>query len=216
MSSGNASFKTIGVLVVDDHPVVRAGLNTAFSGQPDMRVLGEAEDGIEAEEKALALKPDVIIMDINMPRRNGLDSMLSIKRKLEGVKFLFLTVSEQEDDLLRAMRFGSDGYLLKKTNIKDVIEAVRRVVAGEAILSQEMTSRLLLEFKKTGEEPTLSPREKEVLSLIGNGLTTAEIADKLSISKGSASTYIHRIIEKLHLRNKAEAMAYSLRHTPRQ
>jgi DNA-binding NarL/FixJ family response regulator len=215
MSIGSATFNPISVLVVDDHPVVREGLNIAVSSQPDMKIIGEAEDGIEAEEKALSLRPDIIMMDINMPCRNGLESMLSIKKKLEGVKFLFLTVSEQEDDLLRAMRFGSDGYLLKKTNIKDVIDAIRRVVRGEAILSREMTSKLCLELKKAGEEPTLSPREKEVLSLIGDGLTTVEIANKLFISKGSASTYVHRIIEKLHLRNKAEAMAYSLRHTPR-
>ena len=124
MSLGYNTAKPIRVLIVDDHPVVRGGLNAALSSQQDMRVLGEAEDGIEAEEKALALKPDVIMMDINMPRRNGLDSMLSIKQKLQNVKILFLTVSEQEDDLLTAMRFDSDGYLLKKTNIKDVIDFV--------------------------------------------------------------------------------------------
>ena len=213
MSLGYNTAKPIRVLIVDDHPVVRGGLNAALSSQQDMRVLGEAEDGIEAEEKALALKPDVIMMDINMPRRNGLDSMLSIKQKLQDVKILFLTVSEQEDDLLTAMRFGSDGYLLKKTNIKDVVEAIRRVVSGEAILSPQMTTKLLRELKKAPREPSLSPREKEVLLLIGDGLTTAEIAEKLIISQGSASTYIHRLLEKLHLKNKAEAMAYSLRHT---
>ncbi|MDD4859849.1 MAG: response regulator transcription factor [Dehalococcoidales bacterium] len=216
MSFGTGTGKPIGVLVVDDHPVVRGGLCAALSSQADMKVLGEARDGIEAEEKALGLEPDVIMMDINMPRRNGLEAMLSIKQKLHDVKILFLTVSEHDEDLLKAMRFGSDGYLLKKSDIKDVMDGIRRIIAGEAILSPEMTSRLLLEFKKSGEEPSLSPREKEVLALIGDGLTTSEIADRLIISRGSASTYIHRIIEKLHLKNKAEAMAYSLRHTIRQ
>ncbi len=215
MSLGSNTAKPIGVLVVDDHPVVRGGLIAAISSQQDMKVLGEAEDGIEAEEKALSLRPDVIMMDINMPHRNGLDAMLSIKQKLPDVKLLFLTVSEEEDDLLMAVRFDSDGYLLKKTNIKDVIDAIRRVVTGEAILSQEMTSKLLRELRKHQEEPPLSPREKEVLSLVGEGLTTSEIAQRLLISQGSASTYIHRLIEKLHLKNKAEAMAYSLRHSVR-
>lgn len=215
MSLGSDATQPIGILIVDDHPVVRQGLNYAFSSQPDMKVLGEAEDGIEAEEKALSLRPDVIMMDINMPRRDGLESMLSIKQELPDVKILFLTVSEQEDDLLNAMRFDSDGYLLKKTNIKEVIGAIRRVVAGESILSQEMTSKLLHELRKTSEGPPLSPREKEVLSLVGEGLTTSEIAQRLFISQGSASTYIHRLIEKLRLKNKAEAMAYSLRHAVR-
>jgi DNA-binding NarL/FixJ family response regulator len=216
MSGGDSTLRPIGVLLVDDHPVVRGGLHAAVSSQPDMKVLGEAGDGIEAEEKALSLKPDVIIMDINMPRRNGLESMLNIKQKLAEVRFLFLTVSEQEEDVFRAMRFGSDGYLLKKTNIKDVMDAIRKVVAGEAILSHQMTSKLLLELKKESAEPALSPREKQVLSLIGEGLTTSEIAQRLCISQGSASTYVHRLIGKLQLKNKAEAVAYSLRRTIRQ
>ncbi len=178
-----------------------------------MRVVGEARDGIEAEEAAARLRPRVLVMDINMPRRGGLEAMLSIKRKQPDVRVLLLTVSEQEDDLVRAMRFGSDGYLLKKTDITQVLDAIRRVAAGEAVLSEEMTAKLMTEFRKTGEEPSLSPREREVLSLIGEGLTTAEIAGRLFISRGSASTYVHRIIEKLHFRNKSEAMAYSLRHS---
>ncbi len=213
MPRGTDDARRIGVLVVDDHPVVRGGLCAALGSQPDISVLGEARDGIEAEEQAVRLSPDVVVMDINMPRRNGLDSMLSIKRGLPDVKVLFLTVSEQEDDLVRAMRFGADGYLLKKADIMDVLDAIRRVAAGEAVLSQQMTSKLLSEFKKTGSEPALSPREQEVLSLVGEGLTTAEIAGRLFISKGSASTYVHRILDKLHLRSKAEAMAYSLRHS---
>jgi DNA-binding NarL/FixJ family response regulator len=216
MSLGNDPEKPIGILIVDDHPVVREGLRIALSSQPDMRILGEARDGLEAEDKAFKLKPDIILMDINMPRRNGLESLLSIKQKIKDVKILFLTVSEEDEDLLKAVRFGADGYLLKKAEIKSVLDAIRRAMAGEAILSHEMTSKLFLELKKAGNEPSLSPREKDVLSLIGEGLTTSEIADRLFISMGSASTYVHRLLEKLHLKNKAEAMVYSLRHTIRR
>jgi DNA-binding NarL/FixJ family response regulator len=216
MSFRNYPVKPINVFIVDDHPIVREGLRAAISSQPDMNVCGEAEDGIEAEEKALCLKPDVIMMDINMPRRNGLETMLSIKQKLDGVKVLLLTVSEQEEDLFRAMRFDSDGYLLKKTDIREVIESVRKVAAGEAILSPQMTSKLLNELRKSRAEPSLSQREKEVLSLVGEGYTTSEISQKLFISQGSASTYIRRLIEKLHLKNKAEAMAFSIRNPMRR
>ncbi len=215
MSLGTEPGHPINVLVVDDHPVVRGGLCAAIASQPDMHVAGEARDGIEAEEQAVRFVPDVVVMDINMPRRNGLDSLLSIKQRLPGVKILLLTISEADDDLVRAMRLGADGYLLKKADITDVLDAVRRVHAGEAVVSQQMTARLMAELRKADDEPSLSPREREVLALIGEGLTTAEIAGRLVISNGSASTYVHRIIEKLHLRNKTEAMAYSLRHPVR-
>src|SRR5512135_1181401 len=114
MSRGTGPGNAIAVPVVDDHPVVRGGLCAALASQVDLRVVGEARDGIEAEEQAVRLRPDVVMMDINMPRRNGLESMASIKRQLPGVKVLFLTISEQDDDLVRAMRLGADGYLLKK------------------------------------------------------------------------------------------------------
>lgn len=212
MSFGIDTGKLIKVMIVDDHPVVRGGLHAALDVQPDMKWVGEAGDGIEAEQKATILRPDIIMMDINMPLRNGLEAMLNIKKKFPEVKVLLLTVSEQEEDLVRAMRFGSDGYLLKKTDITYIVNAIRRVYAGEAILSQQMTSKLFTEFKKMDKEQTLSQREEEVLKLVGDGLTVSEIADKLFISKGSASTYIHRLLQKLHLKNKTEAMAYSIRH----
>ena len=212
MSPGTNNNRPIKLLIVDDHPVVLGGLRAAFSSQPDINLVGEAKNGVEAEEWAEKLLPDVIVMDINMPERNGLEAMLIIKERLPDVKMIFLTVSESEEDLMQALRFGADGYLLKKSDIDEVIDSVRKVFRGEAILSQQMTSKLLLELKRTGREPILSERENDVLHLVGEGLTVSEIAEKLFISKGSVSTYIHRLLVKLHLKNKIEAMAYSLRH----
>jgi len=212
MSPGTNYNRPIKLLIVDDHPVVLGGLRAAFSSQPDINLVGEAKNGVEAEEWAEKLLPDVIVMDINMPERNGLEAMLIIKERLPDVKMIFLTVSESEEDLMQALRFGADGYLLKKSDIDEVIDSVRKVFRGEAILSQQMTSKLLLELKRTGREPILSERENDVLHLVGEGLTVSEIAEKLFISKGSVSTYIHRLLVKLHLKNKIEAMAYSLRH----
>ncbi len=121
------------VIIVDDHPVVRNGIRAAFERQPDIEVVGEARDGVEAEALAIRLKPHVIIMDLYMPVQNGIETMLNLKRKLPDTKVLFLTVSDQEDDLVRAVRFGADGYLLKKSDMSDVIDAVRRVEASSLI-----------------------------------------------------------------------------------
>jgi DNA-binding NarL/FixJ family response regulator len=213
MSIGYPCGKPTGVLIVDDHPIVREGLRSALGGQPDIIVLGEASDGLDAEAKALALNPDVIIMDINMPRRKGLEAMLSIKQSVPEVKVLFLTVSENEDDLLKAVRYGAAGYLLKRTDVGGLVDAIRRAVEGDAVLSPRMTSKLLLELKNSGQPNSLSPREKEILSLVGEGLTTSEIAERLFLSKGSVSTYVGRLLGKLHLKNRSEAMSYYLRHT---
>ena len=200
----------IKVLIVDDHPVVRNGIKLALSNQPDIQVAGEAADGVEAEALALKLCPEVIVMDLYMPNRNGLEAMLGIKRKLPDTKFLFLTVSEEHEDLVRAVRFGADGYLLKRSDVDDIAKAVRTVAAGECILSPAMTKRVLKELSGGKREPTLSKREQEVLDLVALGMSNSEIAASLFVAQNTVSTYIYRLLQKLHLKNKAEAIAYSL------
>ncbi|MBI4283309.1 MAG: response regulator transcription factor [Chloroflexi bacterium] len=206
--------ETIKVLIADDHPVVRNGLRLAVTDTPGMTLVGEARDGLEAEEMALEVKPDVILMDISMPRRGGFETMLSIKKKLTEVKILMLTVSEQNEDLLQAVRLGADGYLLKTVPIGQIIDAIRQVAAGEAILSPEMTAKLMGELKKKATEPSLSAREEEVLGLLGEGLTTIEIASRLYLGQGTVSTYARRLLDKLHLKNRAEAIAYAAQRRP--
>ncbi|MBI4302912.1 MAG: response regulator transcription factor [Chloroflexi bacterium] len=208
--------KTTKVLIVDDHPVVRNGLRLAIMDKSDLTVAGEASDGLEAEEMALQVKPDVILMDISMPRRGGFETMLSIKQLLPGAKILILTVSEQDEDLLRAVRLGADGYLLKTVDMKQVVDAIRRVAAGETILSPELTTKLMNELKKKATEPALSTREEEILDLLGDGLTTSDIARRLYLSEGSVSTYASRLLDKLHLKNRAEAIAYAARRKPKK
>lgn len=201
----------IKVLVVDDHPIVRDSLRMSFMDKADMVLAGEAADGLEAEEIALRLRPDVILMDISLPRRGGLESMLAIKEKLPDVKVLVLTASEEEEDLLRAVRFGANGYLSKHVKVGEVVDAVRRVAAGEVILSPRMTAALMEELKRKKDEPALSPREQEILGLLGEGLTTVEIANRLYLGEGTVSTYARRLLDKLHLKNRAEAIAYAAR-----
>ena len=202
----------IKVLVADDHAVVRTGLATILGEQPDIIIIGEAKDGLEAISKALELKPDVILMDIFMPNCTGLDAMISIRESLPDARVLILTVSEHEDDLFRALRFGAQGYLLKSANIEEVAHAVRQVASGEAMLSPHIATRLVAEFRQKDDEPKLSARELEVLQLVGEGLTNTRIADRLFISESTVRTYLRRLLDKLHLSHRTEAMAYAVRH----
>ncbi len=203
----------IKVLLVDDHAVVRAGLAKILETEPDIKIVGEAGDGIQAANKALELKPDVVLMDIVMPHRNGLEAMLTIKESLPDIRVLFLTVSEREEDLFQALRFGAQGYLLKSASIEEVVEAVRIIAAGEAVLSPAIAARLIAEFRQKHEgEAKLSNREKEVLQSVGEGLTNAEIVSHLFISESTVRTHLQRLLEKLHLRNRAEAIAYASHH----
>lgn len=199
---------TIKVLVADDHPIIRNAIKVALSDDPDIHVVGEAGDGLEAEEQALKVNPALIIMDIYMPHRNGVESMISIKQRLPDIKFLFLTVSELEHDLLQAIRFGADGYLLKKSDIADVVNAVRRLISGECILSPSVTTSIMKEIKGEKTRFDLSTRESQVLDLVAQGLSNSEIGERLFITDGTVSTYVYRLLQKMHLKNRAEAIAY--------
>ncbi|MBI4295468.1 MAG: response regulator transcription factor [Chloroflexi bacterium] len=200
------------VLVVDDHPTLRNGVCAALSAEPDIRVLGEAGDGLEAEEQALKLHPDVIIMDIYMPNRDGLQSLISIKKKLPDVKVLLLTVSDREDDLLNAMRFGADGYIMKKSSVQEIIEAVRKIARGETTLPPYIAQKLMKDMLEKKGVFGLSTREREVLDLLGEGLTNSEIAERIVVSGSTVSSYVYRLLRKLHLQNREEAIAYAARH----
>ena len=201
----------IKVFVADDHAVVRAGLATILGEQPDITIVGEAEDGFEATSKVLELKPDVILMDILMPKCNGLDAMIAIRDRMPDARVLILTVSESEDNLFRALRFGAQGYLLKSANIDEVADAVRKVAAGEVMLSPHIITRLIAEFRQKIDEHKLSTREMEVLQLLGEGLTNTQIASQLFISESTVRTYLRRLMDKLHFSHRTEAMAYALR-----
>ncbi len=204
----------IRVLIVDDQAVVRAGLTAILGAESDIDIVGEAGDGLEAINKAIGLKPDVILMDIFMPGLSGLEATVAIRQEHPDAKVLILTISDREEDLLHALRFGAQGYLLKSATITEVAEAVRRTAAGEAMLSPHIATRLVAEFRQKADEPELSGRETDVLQLVGQGLTNTEIANRLFIGESTVRTYLHRLLDKLHLRNRTEAATYAARHHP--
>ena len=203
--------EAIRVLVADDHSVVRTGLVKILGAEPDIQVIAEARDGIEAINKALELKPDVIFMDILMPRCSGLEALAAIKKENSDARIVILTISEEQEDLLQALKFGAQGYLLKSATITEIADAVRRIAAGEVMFSPGIAAKLVAEFRQKADEPELSSRETQVLQLTGEGLTNVEIANRLFISESTVRTHLRRILDKLHLKNRAEAIAYAAR-----
>ena len=212
---------TVKVLVVDDHTLFRRGIAAVLAHQEGLEVVGEASDGLEAIEKAREIAPDVILMDLNMPRCSGLEAIQALQAEMPQINILVLTVSEMETDLFAAVKFGATGYLLKKAEPEELISAILHIARGEVIVSPLMATKLLTEFKDltAGAEKEsvekadadLSPREGEVLQLVAQGSTNKEIADSLFISENTVKTHLKNIMEKLHLANRSQAAAYAVK-----
>jgi two-component system response regulator NreC len=211
----------IRLLVVDDHPVVRAGLRTLLGAQEDMEVVGEAEDGAEAIERALDLRPDVIVMDITMGEMSGLEATEAIKRRLPSTKVLVLTMHENEEYLRQMLEAGATGYVLKQAVDTELAVAIRAVQRGEVYLYSSFTRVLLgdLVQEEVEEEgplaedsyDLLSQREKEVLRLVALGYTNQQIADQLYLSVKTIETYRARLTDKLNLKSRSALVRYALR-----
>jgi DNA-binding NarL/FixJ family response regulator len=208
------------VMIVDDHALFRRGLQMVLEQETDIEVVGEAADGHEAVEKAQELMPDVVLMDVRMPKRTGIEATQEIRDLLPHAKILMLTISDEEADLYDAIKAGASGYLLKEISIEEVADAIRSVWAGQSRISPSMASKLLTEFaamsKRTDEKrqvpaPRLTDREMEVLSLVAEGLNNREIGQRLFISENTVKNHIRNILEKLHLHSRMEAVVYAVR-----
>lgn len=203
----------IRVLIADDQAVVRAGVVSVLATEPDINIVGEARDGLEAINQALELKPDVVLMDIFMPGCSGLEATSALAHRLPQTKVLIFTVSDSEEDLFHAVKFGARGYLLKSATVDEILVAVKRVAQGEAILSPYIAGKLLDELcHEPFTSASLSLRETEVLKLVGEGMTNREIADRLIIAESTVKTYLQRVLDKLHLENRAQAIGYAFSH----
>jgi DNA-binding NarL/FixJ family response regulator len=218
MSVGDSGSRLIRVLLADDHPILRSGLRLLLGAEPDLDVVGEANNGREAVEKTTELRPDVVVMDIAMPEMGGLEATRRISQLGLGTRVLILTVHAEEQYLLPVVQAGGSGYVRKSQADTDLLEAIRAVYRGEVFLDPPATKMLLEDYldrvtagKETDSYQTLSEREREVLKLTAGGYTAQEIADQLFLSPKTVDTYRQRLMDKLNLHHRSELVKYALR-----
>ena len=204
----------IKVLVVDDHPIFRQGLISLLQQYPEFETVGQATNGEEAVVIASEVQPDVVVMDVCMPGGDGIAATTALQQALPNVKVIIVTVSDKDEDLFAAIKAGARGYLLKSVSLRELIDSIRLVAQGEAIISPTVAGKLLDEFKQTDRDQSgkelnggLSLREQEVLQLVAQGASNKEIADQLFISETTVKAHLRTILQKLHARNRAEAVA---------
>lgn len=208
------------ILLAEDQPLFRTALATLIDDQPDFSVVGQAENGLQALELARELRPDVVLMDVEMPVMDGVAAVHLIKEELPSVLVVMLTISESDDHLFDAIRFGADGYLLKDLRPEHLYDMIRAVMRGETPLSPAIAGRLLRDVRERGpvrvaptvEEQSLTQREIETLQLVAIGLSNKEIGTRLSITEGTVKNHVHNALEKLQLENRIQAAAYVVRH----
>jgi DNA-binding NarL/FixJ family response regulator len=209
----------IRIIVVDDQELFRRGLIMLLSVEDGIDVVGEASDGVAATELAATAVPDVVLMDVRMPKRSGIEACITIKDAAPSAKILMLTVSEEEADLYEAVKNGASGYLLKDASIDEVAQAVALVADGQSLISPSMATKLLDEFKQMSvvgrrqdvAAPRLTDRELEVLRLVARGLNNRDIAKDLFISENTVKNHVRNILEKLQLHSRMEAVMYAVR-----
>jgi two-component system NarL family response regulator len=209
---------TIRVLICDDHALFRRGLVMVLESEPGIEVVAEAEDGEEAVRQAGDAAPDVILMDVRMPKMSGIEATRAISDVVPTAKILMLTVSDEEEDLYEAVKAGATGYLLKEISIEEVANAIRAVMTGQSLISPSMASKLLSEFNnlaKAAQQKVLAPkltdRELQVLKLVAQGMSNREVAEQLFISENTVKNHVRNILEKLHLHSRMEAVVYAVR-----
>jgi two-component system, NarL family, response regulator NreC len=216
--------KGIGVLVADDHTIVRRGLVSLLSLAEGIEVIGEAADGRAAVERALELDPDVVLMDINMPLLNGLEATRKIKKEAPHIRILVLTAHDNEEYIIQVIRSGANGYLLKNSSADDLFAAIRSVYTGHAFFSPSVSRVILESYLKAssspddkehtngGTESCLTAREREILQLVAEGKTHQQIGDLLHISVRTVDTHCNNIMKKLDIHDSAGLATYAIKN----
>lgn len=207
--------KPIRIFMADDHAIVRKGLRTLIESESDMEVIGEASDGVEAVLKVRSLQPDVILMDLVMPRQGGVEAIIEIKKENPDARILVLTSFAEEEKVFSAIKAGALGYLLKDTSPEQLLQAIHDVYRGESSLHPMIALKLIRELRQPSNLPPtndpLTEREVEVVKLVAQGFTNQEIADTLFISERTVGNHIGSMLSKLHLANRTQVALYALR-----
>lgn len=206
---------TIKVLIVDDHLLSRKGIASILSANPLFELIGEATTGTEALEKAKQLMPDLILMDIRMPDGDGLEATGRIKSAMPHIKIIILSVSDDVQDFFEAIKRGAQGYLLKNMEPEYWLDYIISIAQGEAPISRILAGKILQEFagqKQVVPDNRLSEREKEVLQLISQGLGNKEISEKLYVSESTVKNHLRSILDKLHLQNRMQLIAFAYKN----
>ncbi len=205
------------VLTIDDHPLFRKGVSDLIDMDDRLHLVGEATNGQEGLAQAKRLNPDLILLDINMKGMSGLETLQAIKQEDVDSMILMLTVSDNEDDVLTALRNGADGYLLKDMEPEDILESINKALQGTVVISERLTQLLakaLRDEEKLTDESELTPltsREQEILEQIANGMSNKRIAQELSISEGTVKVHVKHLLKKLNLHSRTEAAVWALR-----
>jgi two-component system NarL family response regulator len=210
-------------MIVDDHALFRRGLEMVLNSEPDIELVSEASDGAEAVEKAGETLPDVVLMDIRMPRSSGIEACRALKDVVPSAKIVMLTISDEEGDLFEAIRAGASGYLLKDIPLDEVADTVRAVDGGQSLINPSMAGKLLTEFATLARReaasgppqqvpaPKLTDREMQVLKLIARGMNNRDIAKELFISENTVKNHVRNILEKLQIHSRMEAVMVAVR-----
>jgi len=203
------------IVVVDDHTLFRRGITALLAKVPDFAVVGEAADGFEGIKAVAAHKPDVVLLDLNMPGISGIEAMKAILAESPGTHVVMLTVSEDAEDLMAALRSGALGYLLKNIDSDFLVDSIRRAANGDSVMSPEMSTKLLREIR-TGApasvHPALSPREREILGFLARGASNKEIARELDIAESTVKIHVQHILRKLELSSRVQAAVWAIEH----
>ncbi|SMB22303.1 DNA-binding response regulator in two-component regulatory system with NarX (or NarQ) [Sterolibacterium denitrificans] len=212
--------KHVRILLIDDHTLFRSGIKALLQRQPGFEVVGEAGDALEGVKRAKILRPDVVLLDIHMPGIAGREAVSLVIDEAPDARVLMLTVSEDVDDLMQALRAGAHGYLLKNIETDFLVNAIRSAVDGESVMSPQMTSKLMKSVSEPQAAPSpagadkerLSPREREILGFLTRGASNKEIARSLDLAESTVKIHVQNILKKLNLLSRVQAAVYAIEH----